>query len=174
MLSLPIGEAHVLRRHSACLVDCICASVVGKEAQRVTLSWPFLAHPSCKEELQRSLEDLSLHTALWDLVAAFMKVAHSADFASKLRVQRMLHKAGVQDSHGISYWFKHCGSDRSALHLLREQDAGDPLDYGKCYLGGCPRVAWCFELVAVVKNLHVAAALLLLPSLLTDGRVHIR
>ena len=80
-----------------------------------------------------------------------------------------LHKAATAEYHSHMFWFKHCRSNRKAVRI-------STIDNGsvKCYLGGCPRLLRCSELVITGESAELAATALVLPVILTDGRVRLR
>ena len=76
------------------------------------------------------------------------------------KIVRKLHKAGFSGD----LWWKACPSNRQDSLLVTPE--GKTL--ASCYVGGCPRVPRCFEVVIIAHDVQVAAVLALLPQFLAD------
>ena len=75
--------------------------------------------------------------------------------------RRELHKA-----HAYQFWYKHCTSNRVAIQATMEG-----LGSAKLYIGRCPRIACCTEVVIVTQSVDLVGAFMRTASECTYGRV---
>ena len=130
--------------------------------QRWVLSWPFLAWPhSVGGHSIPPAESIASHlftNVLQDNILRATALVLGLDSTSK--IVRKLHKAGLSGD----LWWKACDSNRQDSLLV----APDGRKIASCYVGGCPRVPRCFEVVVIAHDVSAAAVLALLPQFLAD------